>query len=122
MGLILITHDMGVVADVADEICVMYAGRDRGARRRARHLRDPAHPYTQALLESIPRVDMKGQAAGLDRGSPAQPDQTADRVLASTRAAGFARDRARTDEPPLYDVGGGRQSACHYYEEVLATR
>ena len=55
MGLILITHDMGVVADVADRIAVMYAGRiveeapvyDIYAR--------PAHPYTKALLESIPR-------------------------------------------------------------------
>ncbi len=63
MGLILITHDMGVVADVADRISVMYAGRvveeapvyDIYAR--------PAHPYTKALLESIPRVDLKASSS-----------------------------------------------------------
>jgi len=61
MSLILITHDMGVVADVADEISVMYAGRVvEDAPVRDIYAR-PAHPYTKALLESIPRVDMKGQ-------------------------------------------------------------
>ena len=63
MGLILITHDLGVVADVADQIAVMYAGRivetapvhDLYAR--------PAHPYTEGLMDSIPRVDHKGQRA-----------------------------------------------------------
>ena len=70
MGLILITHDMGVVADVADRISVMYAGRiveeapvnDIYAR--------PSHPYTKALLESIPRVDLKGQELNAIKGLP----------------------------------------------------
>ncbi|HCU48857.1 MAG TPA: methionine ABC transporter ATP-binding protein, partial [Micromonosporaceae bacterium] len=70
MGLILITHDMGVVADVADRINVMYAGRivekapvyDIYAR--------PSHPYTKALLESIPRVDLKGQQLNVIKGLP----------------------------------------------------
>src|SRR4030095_8520759 len=70
MGLILITHALGVGADVADRISVMYAGRiveeapvhDIYAR--------PAHPYTKALLESIPRVDLKGQNLNVIRGLP----------------------------------------------------
>ena len=61
MSLILITHDMGVVADVADEISVMYAGRVVEDAPVGDVYARPAHPYTKALLESIPRVDMKGQ-------------------------------------------------------------
>ena len=74
MGLILITHDLGVVADVADRIAVMYAGRiveqadvdDIYAR--------PAHPYTEGLLDSIPRLDQKGQELDDDQGPAAEPD------------------------------------------------
>ena len=56
-AIILITHDLGVVADIADEILVMYAGRtvEQGAKRAV--FADPQHPYTWGLLESIPRVD-----------------------------------------------------------------
>ena len=61
MGLILITHDLGVVADVADRIAVMYAGRIVEQADVHASTRRPAHPYTKALLESIPRVDLKGQ-------------------------------------------------------------
>ena len=75
MGLILITHDMGVVADVADRISVMYAGKvveeapvyDIYAR--------PAHPYTKALLESIPAARHEGPAAQRHQGPAAGADR-----------------------------------------------
>jgi oligopeptide transport system ATP-binding protein len=60
MGLVMITHDMGVVANTADEIAVMYAGRvvERGSA--ADIFATPAHPYTRALLGSIPRPELRG--------------------------------------------------------------
>ncbi|WP_241838284.1 ABC transporter ATP-binding protein, partial [Streptomyces sp. TSRI0281] len=57
MGLILITHDLGVVADVADKIAVMYAGRIVETAPVHEIYKRPAHPYTKGLLESIPRLD-----------------------------------------------------------------
>lgn len=73
MGLILITHDLGVVADVADRIAVMYAGRIVESAPVHDIYKAPAHPYTKGLLESIPRLDQKGQ--GSTRSGPAaQPD------------------------------------------------
>jgi len=60
MALILITHDMGVVADVADRIAVMYAGRIVEHAGVHDLYRAPAHPYTRGLLDSIPRLDAKG--------------------------------------------------------------
>ena len=59
MAVLLITHDLGVVANVAEEVVVMYHGRVDGERHARRHLRAPAHPYLQALLRAVPHFDMK---------------------------------------------------------------
>ena len=57
MALVLITHDMGVVAETADRVIVMYAGRKVEERPRCGPVRAPAHPYTRGLLGSIPHLD-----------------------------------------------------------------
>jgi oligopeptide transport system ATP-binding protein len=119
MGLILITHDMGVVADVADKICVMYAGRIVERADVHSIYTNPAHPYTKALLESIPRVDLKGQKLASIEGLPPTLTKLPSGCNFHPRCF-MARERCRHDDPPLYDVDGQRQSACHYYEEVLA--
>jgi oligopeptide transport system ATP-binding protein len=121
MGLILITHDMGVVADVADEICVMYAGRIVEKADVASIYDNPAHPYTKALLESIPRVDMKGTKLAAIEGLPPNLTMLPSGCSFHPRC-GFREDNCSTEVPPLYDIGQpGRRSACHYYEEVLGS-
>ncbi|MYW06961.1 ATP-binding cassette domain-containing protein, partial [Streptomyces sp. SID2563] len=70
MGLILITHDLGVVADVADKIAVMYAGRIVETSPVHEIYKAPAHPYTKGLLASIPRLDQKGQELYAIKGLP----------------------------------------------------
>ena len=119
MGLILITHDMGVVADVADDICVMYAGRVVEQAEVHAIYEDPAHPYTRALLESIPRVDMKGSQLAAIQGLPPNLTRLPPGCSFHPRCR-FGRENCRTDDPPLYDIGQGRRSACHYHEEVRA--
>ncbi|ANH95567.1 methionine ABC transporter ATP-binding protein [Streptomyces sp. SAT1] len=118
MGLILITHDLGVVADVADEIAVMYAGRI--VERAPVHdvYKRPAHPYTRGLLESIPRLDQKGRELYAIKGLP--PNLT--RIPAGCAfhpRCPMARDVCRTDVPPLYEVDARRGSACHFWRECL---
>ena len=73
MALLLITHDMGVVANTADDIAVMYGGRvvERGST--AQIFAAPAHPYTRALLDSIPRPDLRGLALPAIGGTPPDP-------------------------------------------------
>jgi oligopeptide/dipeptide ABC transporter ATP-binding protein len=122
MGLILITHDLGVVADVADTIAVMYAGRIVETAPVRDLYRRPAHPYTRGLLDSIPRVDHRGGELYAIKGLPPSP-------LAMPAGCPFnprcprARDVCRTDRPPLYEVtgagAGGRTSACHFWKEEL---
>jgi oligopeptide transport system ATP-binding protein len=120
MGLILITHDMGVVADVADRISVMYAGRiveeapvyDIYAR--------PAHPYTKALLESIPRVDLKGHELNVIRGLPPALTAVPPGCAFNPRCR-YVRDACRVDPPPtLHEVSAGRGARCHFWQEVIA--
>jgi oligopeptide transport system ATP-binding protein len=118
LGLILITHDMGVVADVADKICVMYAGHAVERADVYDIYERPAHPYTKALLESIPRVDQKGQELTVIKGLPPALVNPPSGCSYHPRCA-FARERCAVDEPPLYEVPGNRLSACHYWEEVL---
>jgi oligopeptide transport system ATP-binding protein len=118
LGLILITHDMGVVADVADKICVMYAGHAVERANVYDIYEQPAHPYTKALLESIPRVDQKGQELTVIKGLPPALTSPPPGCAFHPRCT-FARDRCKTDEPPLYQVPGNRDSACHFWEEVL---
>jgi oligopeptide transport system ATP-binding protein len=118
MGLILITHDLGVVADVADKIAVMYAGRivedapvhDIYAR--------PAHPYTKGLLQSIPRLDQKGQELYAIKGLPPNLTRIPSGCAFNPRCP-MAQDICRTDVPPLHPVGAGRGSACHFWKETL---
>ncbi|KOU21682.1 methionine ABC transporter ATP-binding protein [Streptomyces sp. WM6372] len=118
MGLILITHDLGVVADVADKIAVMYAGRIVEAAPVHEIYAAPAHPYTRGLLDSIPRLDQKGQELYAIKGLPPN-------LLAIPPGCAFnprcpmAQAVCRTDVPPLAQVGEGRTSACFFWKECL---
>ncbi|MFF4949425.1 ABC transporter ATP-binding protein [Streptomyces chattanoogensis] len=118
MGLILITHDLGVVADVADTIAVMYAGRIVETAPVHHLYKAPAHPYTRGLLESIPRLDHKGRELYAIKGLPPNPVAIPPGCPFNPRCP-LARDVCRTDPPPLYDVGPGRASACHFWKETL---
>jgi len=117
MGLILITHDLGVVADVADKIAVMYAGRivehaevhDLYAR--------PCHPYTMALLESIPRVDLKGQKLVSIAGLPPNLMRIPPGCAFHPRCP-MAKDVCTEQLPPLLELGGVRTSACLFAEDL----
>ena len=119
MGLILITHDLGVVADVADRIAVMYAGRiveqadvyDLYAR--------PAHPYTQGLLESIPRLDQKGEVLAAIGGLPPNLTRIPPGCPFNPRCR-YAQDVCRHDpRPALREVEPRRLAACHFSELLL---
>ena len=118
MGLILITHDLGVVADVADKIAVMYAGRIVERADVFDLYRQPAHPYTKGLLESIPRLDQKGQQLAAIGGLPPNLMRIPPGCAFNPRCK-YAQDVCREDRPALLEVAPGRESACHFAEEVL---
>ena len=126
MGLILITHDLGVVADVADKIAVMYAGRIVETAPVHELYKRPAHPYTKGLLESIPRLDLKGKELFAIKGLPPSLMRIPSGCAFHPRCP-MARDICRTETPPLHPVTEkdgaelpGRGSACHFWKETLS--
>ncbi|GGY34263.1 MULTISPECIES: ABC transporter ATP-binding protein [Streptomyces] len=118
MGLILITHDLGVVADVADKIAVMYAGRIVEQAPVHEIYKAPAHPYTKGLLESIPRLDQKGQELYAIKGLPPNLMHIPPGCAFNPRCP-MAQDICRSEVPPLFDVAPDRQSACFFWKETL---
>ncbi|GHB46888.1 ABC transporter ATP-binding protein [Streptomyces cirratus] len=121
MGLILITHDLGVVADVADKIAVMYAGRIVESAPVHEIYAAPAHPYTRGLLDSIPRLDQKGQELYAIKGLPPNLLHIPPGCAFNPRCP-MAQPVCRTDVPPLYEVTESpvpRTTACHFWKECL---
>ncbi|TDD56262.1 ABC transporter ATP-binding protein [Nonomuraea terrae] len=117
MAMLLVSHDLRVMAHVADEVVVMYAGRlcEIGPGREV--LSSPAHPYTRALVVSVPAVRSRTAIAEPLPGSPASP---ADRPSGCPFHPRCAKARAvcRTEVPQMRQVAPGRQVACHFPEET----
>ena len=119
MGLILITHDLGVVADVADRIAVMYAGRIVESADVFDLYAEPGHPYTKGLLESIPRLDQKGEVLAAIGGLPPNLMRIPPGCPFHPRCA-YVQDVCRVDPPPpLREVARHRYAACHFSELLL---
>ena len=120
MGLILITHDLGVVADVADRIAVMYAGRIVEQADAFELYAQPAHPYTKGLLDSIPRLDQKGETLSAIGGLPPNLMNIPPGCPFNPRCH-YVHDICRADPPPpLKEVARHRLAACHFSELLLA--
>jgi peptide/nickel transport system ATP-binding protein len=118
MALILITHDLGVVAQVADRIAVMYAGRIIEQAGVHDLYRRPAHPYTRALLESMPRQEPSGQPLTTIQGLPPNLLRIPAGCPFHPRCS-VALDGCRADPPPpVIELGAGRISACHRAREI----
>jgi peptide/nickel transport system ATP-binding protein len=110
-AVILITHDLGVVAEVADEVAVMYAGRivERAPVRLL--FDDPQHPYTVGLLGSIPRLDLAQERLASIEGQVPGPLQRPPGCNFADRCP-FAVAQCREQVPPLREVAAGHASAC----------
>jgi oligopeptide/dipeptide ABC transporter ATP-binding protein len=113
MGLILVTHDLGVAAGMADRILVMYAGRIVEEGRAEEIFGSPKHPYTLGLLRSLPKIGGKKRAQ-LDPipGSPPDLSHLPGGCAFAARC-GFAVERCRSVAPERASVGGEHFSACH---------
>jgi oligopeptide transport system ATP-binding protein len=126
MGLVLITHDLGVVNEVADKVAVMYAGKAVETGTVDDVFQRPAHPYTEGLMNSVPQVEATGGRLQPIVGQPpnlaAIPSGCSFHPRCAHRRIGAVARRGAdcaADVPPLRPVLPGREAACHYSEEVL---
>jgi peptide/nickel transport system ATP-binding protein len=120
MAVLLITHDLGVVAEMADRVVVMYAGRVVEEAPVRELYRSPRHPYTRALLTSIPRVETgpRGRLAVIP-GTVPPPFATPPGCPFHPRCA-FTADVCRTVVPELETVEGPHRVRCHRWREIPA--
>lgn len=120
MSVVLVTHDLGVVAATCDRMAVMYAGRIVETGTVVDVFAQPRHPYTRGLLGSVPRGRaVRTMLRSIDGTPPsltALPDGCAFHLRCS-----FATDQCRMQRPPLALVAPGRQAACFHHEKVAAS-
>lgn len=119
MGLILITHDLGVVADVADRVAVMYAGRIVETAPVWEIFQNPRHPYTLGLMRSVPQQEQRGSKLNPIRGTP--PDLA--RLPAGCPfhpRCELADDRCQSEIPTMVSAGEQHHSACHHMQRLVS--
>ena len=112
-AVMLITHDLGVIAQVADDVAVMYAGSVVEYGTAAEIFREPSHPYTRALLNALPRLDIPDHALQSIPGSPPNALEIKDECAFIPRC-----NKARTEcrispRPQLTPMPGGQKAACY---------
>ncbi|MEO8091107.1 MAG: ABC transporter ATP-binding protein [bacterium] len=112
LALILISHDLGVLAETCDRIAVMYAGRIVETGAVGSVFADPQHPYTKRLLESLPVIGGERGLGAPIPGGPPDPGEPLEGCRFRPRCP-YAADECFTD-PPLREVRPGHGSACHF--------
>ena len=118
-AVILITHDLGVVAEVAHKVAVMYGGRIVESGPVEEIFKRPRHPYTVGLLRSIPRIDTVDTRLVPIIGQPPTPAQLPSGCSFHPRCAiGRERPLCAAQDPDLRQIGDGHFSACHFPDEV----
>ncbi len=116
MSLIMITHDMGIIAEMTQKVVVLYAGRVAESASTGEVFESPKHPYTSALLRAVPRLDRKQSLVSIPGNIPnlIQPPSG----CRFHPRCSYMTDICGEKIPPLEDIGRGRQVSCHHWKEL----
>ena len=117
-AVLLITHDIGVVAEMADEVIVMYTGKVVEQGDVISVFKNPKHPYTVGLLSSIPSLGVKNQRLNVIPGTVPSPLNLPKGCTFAPRC-GLATDQCRADYPPLVQHRPGHWVSCWHAERLL---
>jgi peptide/nickel transport system ATP-binding protein len=124
-SLLLITHDIGVIAETTDEISVLYAGKVMEQGDTVEVLSEPTNPYTMGLKNSFPDIERVGELAVSIPGSAPTLEEEPESCVFRTRCP-FATEQCEQSHPPLYDTSdspsGNQRSACHHVDTVAEMR
>jgi len=120
LSVILITHDLGVLAGMADRLLVMYAGRVCEAGKIDDVFDQPRMPYTVGLLGAIPGEQTLGRRLNQIKGAPPSLVRVSPGCQFAPRCP-LVVDRCRGEEPSLVDTGEGHLAACHEWQRVVAS-
>lgn len=122
-AIVMITHDLGVVAETAQRVVVMYAGRKIEEASVEDLFKNPVHPYTRGLMNAIPRLDLDAEAANRRvrlQEIPGMVPALIDPIPGCSFAprCSFATDRCRTERPPFIESSSGHIAACWETERI----
>jgi peptide/nickel transport system ATP-binding protein len=121
LTILLITHNIGVVAEVADRIAVMYAAKMVELGGVNDVFANPKHPYTQGLMRSVPNIKLDGGELYKMAGAPPDLSHPPSGCRFHPRCP-FVMDICREQEPSLEDIEGGQLASCWLYPQVMAKR
>lgn len=116
LSMILITHNMGIVAEVCNRVAVMYAGRIAEISTTSMLFKEPKHPYTSMLIESIPNIAINDQVLKTIPGHPPDLTELPTGCPFHPRCP-FAFDRCTVEVPQLKEVSKGSYAACHLLDK-----
>jgi len=117
MSIMLITHDLGVVAENADDVVVMYASRVVETATSQQLFDKPLHPYTRGLLKSLPRLGKRKERLDVIGGTVPNPLRFPSGCKFHPRCPiGQGKQKCQTQEPTLLQVAGSRRVACWFAE------
>jgi len=117
MAVVLITHDLALVAEEAEDVAVMYGGKVVETGNVAEVFANPRHPYTKGLLESVPVDARRGTNLRSIPGSPPTLHEIPPGCVYQSRCP-LVQDICRTRRPELQAAGEGRSAACHFSKEL----
>lgn len=120
MGVMLVTHDFGVVAEIANRVAILYAGRVIEIGKPDEIFTRAAHPYALALAACVPDLDLEEQRLPSIGGRPASLADSAKGCAFAPRCP-FAKDICYSTRPLLKEVAYGRQAACHFSEKLMTS-
>lgn len=115
-SILLITHDLGVVAEMADRVVVMYAGKVVEEAEMTDLFDKPAHPYTAGLIQSVPSLEEEKERLFSIKGNVPAPDELPQGCKFAPRCP-KAWEKCHQEEPALYEMGSSRQVRCFLYED-----
>lgn len=117
MGIAMITHDLGVIAEMTERVVVMYLGRVMEVASSRALFHDPKHPYTQGLMQSVPKFGRKSRERLQSiQGMVPNPYRRPKGCLFHPRCPAFMPGKCDTIEPSLFSLPDGRQVSCLLYE------
>lgn len=117
MSTIVVTHDMGVVSELCNRVIVMYAGNVVEIGAADKIFKNPLHPYTKALLKSIPKIGEKGDKLYSIPGTVIAPGERGAGCRFSNRCE-YCQERCRTEKPPMITMEGEQTVKCWLYKDA----
>lgn len=121
MAIIMITHDLGVIAEMADHVVVMYAGKAVEYTETRTLFKDPRHPYSWGLMNALPRLDLEQESLYNIPGVVPDPLSFPSGCKFHTRCP-FLEEICKQDEPPLETVDNDHLARCFFIEKVMEAR